>query len=256
MNYDFRQQEIELWNQSQRIYGIAYVPETDHARVPLVICSHGLGESHHSNLEYAEQFARHGIAAYCFDFRGGGGSRSEGSTTEMSVMTEVSDLETVLESARKWDFVNHEKIVLFGASQGGIVSAITAARHAEDVGGLVLLYPAFLVHDAVHDVFQSLEEVPDQFSFMWITAGRPYVEDMWDYDVYAEIGHYQKRVLLLHGSRDSIVPISYSEQAAAVYEAAEYYVIEGAGHGFYGNAFEEAKQHIFRYLQKMDILQP
>ena len=36
----------------------------------------------------ADYFARHGIAAYCFDFRGGGGSRSEGSTTEMSVMTE------------------------------------------------------------------------------------------------------------------------------------------------------------------------
>lgn len=254
--YDYRQQEIELYNQNQRIYGIAYIPETDNARVPLVICSHGLGGSYHSNLEYAEQFARHGIAAYCFDFRGGGGSRSEGSTTEMSVMTEVSDLETVLEAAKEWEFVDHEKIVLFGTSQGGIVSAITAARHTEDVEGLVLLYPAFLVHDAVHDMFQSLEEVPNQFSFMWITAGRPYVEDMWDYDVYGEIGNYRDRVLLLHGSRDGIVPISYSEQAAAVYESAEYYVIEGAGHGFHGTAFEEAKDHIFRYLQEMDILQP
>ena len=91
-----------------------------------MICSHGLGGSYHSNLEYAEQFAQHGIAAYCFDFRGGGGSRSEGSTTEMSVMTEVSDLETVLEAAKEWEFVDHEKIVLFGTSQGGIVSAITA----------------------------------------------------------------------------------------------------------------------------------
>ena len=27
--YDYRQQEIELYNQNQRIYGIAYIPETD-----------------------------------------------------------------------------------------------------------------------------------------------------------------------------------------------------------------------------------
>ena len=34
-----------------------------------------------------------------------------------------------------------------------------------------------------------------------------------------------------------------------------YYVIDGAGHGFHGTAFEEAKDYIFRYLQEMDILQ-
>ena len=32
-------------------------------------------------------------------------------------MTEVSDLETVLEAAKEWEFVDHEKIVLFGTSR-------------------------------------------------------------------------------------------------------------------------------------------
>ena len=43
-----------------------------------------------------------------------------------------------------------------------------------------------------------------------IYAGRIYVADMWDYDVYAEIGNYTKPVLLMHGDRDGIVPISYA----------------------------------------------
>lgn len=249
--YTYRQQEIWLDNQGQRIYGVAYILEAEKTKVPLVICAHGLGGSYHTNMAYAEQLASHGIAAYCFDFRGGGGTMSDGDTTEMSVMTEVSDLEVILEAAAGWDFVDADKIVLFGTSQGGITSAIAAARHTDEVSGLVLMYPAFLVSDAIHEQFDSLEEVPDTFRFNWITAGRPYAEDMWDYDVYAEIENYTEKVLLMHGDRDGIVPISYSERAAEVYADVDYFVINGAGHGFSGSAFEEAVGHIFDYLQEI-----
>lgn len=252
--YDYRQQEIELENEGQRIYGIAYIPDTEEEKVPLVICSHGLGGSYRSNAAYAEQLAGHGIAAYCFDFRGGGGSASEGDTTEMSVMTEVSDLEVVMDAASGWDFVDEDRIVLLGTSQGGIVSAIAAARHTDSISGLVLMYPAFLVSDAIHEQFNSLEDVPDSFRFNWITAGRPYAEDMWDYDIYEEIGNYTDKVLLLHGSADSIVPLSYSDRAAQVYEDVEYHVIEGAGHGFSGSAFDEAVRYVFDYLQQIEII--
>ena len=94
--YEYMQQEIEVYNNGQKIYGIAYIPDTGTKKVPLVICAHGLGGSYRSNIAYAKQLALHGIAAYCFDFRGGGGSRSDGDTTEMSIMTEVSDLEAIL----------------------------------------------------------------------------------------------------------------------------------------------------------------
>lgn len=252
--YSYTQQEIEVMNNGQRIYGVAYIPETEMEKVPLVISAHGLGGSYHSNLAYAEQLASHGLATYCFDFRGGGGNRSDGSTTEMSVMTEVSDIQAVLDAAKNWDFVDSQKIVLFGASQGGITSAIAAARRTDDVAGLILLYPAFVIHDDIHKRFSSLDEVPDVFQFNWITAGRPYVEDMWDYDVYNEIGNYTGKVLLIHGSADGIVPVSYSDRAAEVYPDAEYYVINGAGHGFGGAAFEKAVNHIYDYLQEIGIL--
>ena len=216
--YEYEQREIEVMNNGQRIYGIAYIPNTGAETVPLVICAHGLGGSYQTNLAYAEQLASHGLATYSFDFRGGGGSRSDGSTTEMSVMTEVSDLEVILDAAREWDFVDPQRIVLLGTSQGGITSAIAAARRADDVAGAILMYPAFVVHDDIHKRFSSLDEVPEVFQFNWITAGRPYVEDMWDYDVYAEIGNYKDKVLLMHGSADGIVPVSYSDRAAEVYE--------------------------------------
>lgn len=47
---------------------------------------------------------------------GGGGTMSDGDTTEMSVMTEVSDLEVILEAAAGWDFVDTDKMALLGTS--------------------------------------------------------------------------------------------------------------------------------------------
>ena len=249
----YREETITVDYNGQTIWGVTYIPETDDKKYPLVICSHGLGGDYTSCLEYAELLASHGLAAYCFDFRGGGGSHSDGKMTEMSLITEATDVGTVLQAAKEWDFVDPDKIILLGESQGGAASAIAAARNKDDVNGLILCYPALLVHDSVHEEFDSLDEVPDSFFFKWITVGRPYVEDVWDYDVYSEIGEYEKPVLLMHGDRDGIVPISYAERAAEVYQDVEYDVIRGGGHGFYGSALDDAFGHILSYLQRIDI---
>lgn len=251
---EYGEETITVDYNGQTIWGVAFIPELDREKYPLVICSHGLGGSYTSCMEYAELMASHSLATYCFDFRGGGGTHSDGKTTEMSLITEATDIQTIIAAAKQWDFVDPDKIILLGESQGGAASAIAAARSTDDVNGLILCYPALLVHDAVHEQFDSLDEVPDTYYFNLITAGRPYAADVWDYDVYSEIGNYQKPVLLMHGDRDGVVPISYAKRAAEVYPDVEYYVISGGGHGFYGNALDDAFSHIFEYLQKIDIL--
>ena len=99
--------EIWVQNGDFSIYGIAYVPETE-GKLPLVIFSHELGNDHTSGERYAEKLAEAGYAAYVFDFCGGtvGGNRSDGSNRGMSILTEASDLEAVLEAAQSWDFVD------------------------------------------------------------------------------------------------------------------------------------------------------
>ena len=110
-------QEIWVQNGDNRIYGVAYVPASEADRkLPLVIFSHELGNDHTSGERYAEKLAEAGYASYVFDFCGGtvGGNRSDGSNNEMSILTEASDLEAVLASAKTWDFVDPDKIVLLG----------------------------------------------------------------------------------------------------------------------------------------------
>jgi len=252
---DYRTKELHCTNEGEDIYGIAYVPETNGAKVPLVIFSHELGNTHTSGIDYAEALASQGIAVYTFDFRNGSSaSRSGRDMSKMSVMTEVSDLEAIIETAKTWDFVDTDRIILMGGSQGGFVTAATAAKHTDEIAGVVLLYPALVIVDDVHEMFGSVDEIPESFSYRgWFTAGRRYAADVWDYDVYREISAYDKPVLILHGDRDYMVDSSYSERAAENYADAEYHIIHGAGHGFYGSTFDEAFAYIEDYLTRIGI---
>ncbi len=247
----YRIMELSCENEEQEIYGIAYVPEVS-GKVPLVIFAHELGNTHAGGIEYAKIFAAHGIAVYTFDFRGGGnGSRSGGRTTEMSVMTEASDLEAVLKTAESWDFVDAEKIVLMGASQGGMAAGVVASRVPDELAGLVLLYPAFVIPDAVHSWFPGTDQIPEAYELLgWITVGKAYALDVWDYDCYKGMERFTRPVLILHGDRDELVDLSYSKRAAACYPDAKLHVFYGSGHGFRGAEVDRAAEEILEYLQK------
>ena len=250
---NFKKEVIGLQYNGQYIYGIAYIPILGMQKYPLVICSHGINGNHTTCREFAAKLASHGIAAYCFDFRGAHDAQSDGNWKDTTISTEVEDLQAVIAAAKQWSFVDSSKIILYGICQGGTVSAITAARNVRDVQGLILLYPSFMAHDYARMRWNSLDDVPDVVSTSWITVGKPYIADVWDYDCYDEIGNYTKPVLLMHGDKDTKVPIAYSNRAAKVYPDVDYFVIEGADHGFAGQHRVEADQHILDYLIKLKI---
>ena len=56
-------------------------------------------------------------------------------------------------------------------------------------------------------------------------------------------------MLLIHGDADSIVPLSYSERALEVYPSAELKVVEGGGHGFYGEDAGQVTGWMLDYLE-------
>lgn len=216
--------------------------------MPTIIYSHGFGGNYASGEAYAKALAEKGYVVYCFDFCGGGGNRSDGSPLDMSIFTEQTDLEVVCNMLKKQSFVDAENMFLIGASQGGVVSAITAAKHTDEIRGLVLLYPAFVLIDDAKERFQSVDEIPDKYFHMWMTVGKTYFEKLPDYDVYKDIRAYDKDVLLIHGDADGIVPLSYSEKAVQEYSYAELKVINGAGHGFYGQEKDAAVSYMLDYL--------
>ena len=261
-SYPYRTEEIWCQHDGSRIYGIAYIPETPEEKKPLVIFSHELGNTHAAGIPYAERLAAAGYAAYTFDFCGGtvgGGSRSSGSNVGMSVLTEMADLEAVLETAATWDFVDPDRIVLLGGSQGGAVTALTGCRHSDRIAGMILMYPALNIPEDVHRQFGSPDRIPETYDMFggWIRVGRNYAADVWDVDFYQELARYPGQVLLLHGDRDTAVDRSYSERAADVLPHAAYHVISGGGHEFSGTPFEEAVTLILAYMSRItEITRP
>lgn len=237
-----------------KIYGVIYRPlcneNDENVKFPAVIYAHGIGGSLEGGEDYAAALAEKGYVVYCFDFCGGSmKSRSDGSVLDMSVFSEQKDLESVLCMIRDLDYVNENQIFLLGASQGGVVSAITASSHCDDIAGMILLYPAFVLFDDAKRMFGSFENVPDTVSHMGMTLGRAYYERLFTYDIYEKIQRYPGDVLIIHGGSDEIVPLKYAERAQETYHSAVLHVLAGAGHGFSGNDDKKAIEWMLKYLE-------
>ena len=176
--------------------------------MPTVIFSHGFGGTHIVGTQYAQALARQGYVVYCFDFCGGSpSSQSDGSTLEMSLFTEQEDLEAVIAMVQGLDYVDSDNLFLMGTSQGGAVSAITGVAHPQEIRGMVLLYPAFVMVDTANELFASAEEIPDSSYFLWMNVGRTYFEPLLNYDIYGAISAYERDVLILSAV---LVPMTMS----------------------------------------------
>lgn len=217
--------------------------------LPIAIVSHGFMAFQDTVRHYAKKIAEFGYVTYCFDFCGGcvAKGKSDGKTTEMSVLTEVKDLEAVIHYAKGRPYVNHQKIVLMGCSQGGFVSAITASRLKGQISKLILFYPAFCIPDdakAGKMMFARFDphHIPDFIQCGPMKLGKCYVEDVIDLNPYQEIKDFPGDILIVHGKKDRIVNIEYSKQAYLVYMEETkrknltrkilFYRIKNGQHGF------------------------
>ena len=215
----------------KKIYGELYLPAGE-GPFPAVIMAHGFGGHCAHNRPYAEVFAQNGIAAYIFDFIGGGNDiQSDGETTEMSVLTEAADMAVVLEGLAAMEQIDSQNIFLAGQSQGGFVASYIAGTQPERVRGLVAIFPAYVLQDDARKRMEG-RELPETEEIMGLLLGRIYAEDAMSFDIYDVIKNYPGPVLLIHGTADQLVPIEYSRRAVEVFPAAELVELEGAGHGF------------------------
>lgn len=229
------------------IRGTEYRPEGEN--LPIAIVSHGFMAFQDTVRHYAKALAEQGYASYCFDFNGGSAvkGKSDGKTTEMSVLTEVTDLEAVIEYVRSLPYVNPESLLLMGCSQGGFVSALTAAKINNHVSKLVLFYPALCIPDdarAGKMMFAKFDpnNIPDLINCGPMKLGKCYVEDVIKLDPYREIETFTGDVLIIHGTKDDLVNISYAEKAYDTYvnetrkeslsRSVAFYPIENGKHGF------------------------
>lgn len=243
------------------IRGTEFRPEGKN--LPAAIVCHGFMGTEETVRQYAMPLAQLGYAVYTFDFCGGnpGNGKSDGKTTDMSVLTEVKDLEAVMAYVKALPYVDGSRLMLSGASQGGFVSALTAAKHSDEIMGIALIFPALCIPDDARSgqmMFARFDpaNLPETIECGPMLLGSCYPADVLAMDPFEEIKGYQGRVTLIHGTEDTLVRPEYSQRAYEAYIAScpqgmsgedrvSLHLIEGGGHGFN----EEQDQLCIGYLK-------
>jgi uncharacterized protein len=183
-----------------------------------------------------------GVASLRFDLRGHGDS--EGRQEELTLATILNDIRVALAHVR--ETTGLRRLGLLGASFAGGVCAYYAAKRSDELDRLVLLNPQldyrqrtitsrpYWTDDQLNDdMARQLEE--DGFIQFTPTLkhGRPLLNEAFWFEVLAVLRDIQAPTLVVHGTKDTFVPVEASRDAMHRFTAEhELIEIEGAQHGF------------------------
>ena len=182
---------------SKSICGVLHLPACE--KPPCVITCHGLFSSKDTDkfLSIADTFAGRGIAVIRFDF--GGCGESSGLIADTTVTGRLAELTAVVQFARQQQLLG-PCLGLLGSSLGGYLSLLYAARDTSVMALSVWATPFSLpgLRDSITPA--ELSVLKEDF---FIDAGR--------FDLLPLLPALHT-VLIIHGSRDEIVPHTHAEK--------------------------------------------
>ncbi|MCR5213543.1 MAG: alpha/beta fold hydrolase [Eubacterium sp.] len=249
-DYTVNKEVVEIESGENTLHGTLYRPETD-AKTPLIIMCHGYNGVGDDFRDEGKLFAANGIATYTLDFCGGSNrSKSSGNTKDMTIFTEKNDLLNAYNYFKTQDYIDDQNIFLFGGSQGGLVTSLATEELGQEVAGMALYFPALCIADNWRETFPDTEKIPDSMDFWGMELGKEFFLSIHDFYVFDQIGSYPNNVLIIHGDKDAIVPLSYSEKAVEKYANADLIVMEGEGHGFQSEAAKTAREAVLSFIKE------
>ncbi len=243
------EEELIIKDGNKEIYGKIYKPAQEGVYPAIILC-HGYNGCNTDFVKECRYYAENGYVAYAFDFCGGSvKSKSSGKSTEMTIFTEKEDLISVFNYIKDLSIVDKESIYLFGGSQGGMVTALAGEELKSEVKAMILYYPALNIPDDWRKNFKTVEEIPETYDFWGLKLGKNFFTSIRDFYTFENIGSFDKNVLVIHGDKDAIVSLSYSEQAKSIYKNLELVVLPGEGHGFTPNGGNTAMKKVLEFMK-------
>jgi len=225
-----------------RLRGTLVVPSGKPANAAVLV--HGGGVTRHESgffTRLASGLAEAGIPSLRFDIRGHG--ESEGRQEDLTISGVVNDIRSAVEHIRA-ETGSHQASVI-GASFGGGISAFYASRYPEQVNRLVLVNPLLnykkrLVDDKPYwqdehigrDAGEELASqgfIPHSPTFK---LGRALLNEVFYIQPHLALGQVTAPTLIVHGTKDTFVPIESSRRAISSFAGESRLVeIDGAQHG-------------------------
>ena len=272
VHYDFTGTVHWIKNEDTgfEIYGRIFKPADfdETKKYPIAIVCHGFNAlSEDGTSRIVQNYIAEGMLCYTFDFCGGGNLvQSDGDTTDMSVESEILDLEYVVDYVQSLPYVDTDKIVLTGKSYGGLVVATEAARRPDEFAGLVLYFPAITAYKSFHEQWPdqaSVDALPDDYTYTdpasKFTYGKKYYADFFALgDPLDYINDFDKDVILLQGNMDEAVSIDLQMETDKVYDEGAgqctFVEVDGAPHNFSDANYLYVMPFVNDYLQSIGII--
>ncbi len=223
-------EEIHFPTQNNRtLYGW-WIPAKDgNGKMPTLILVHGWGRNVERMLPYIQSLYGNGFHMLAFDSRNHGSSDPD----QFSSMIKFGeDIQAAIDYALTRPEVDPERIGVLGLSIGGAAS-IYAAAHDPRIKSAVTVGAFAHPGEVMHEGFRK-GKIP-YFPLVWLLF--KYVE--WrigarlnDIAPMQQIKNTRAQILLVHGDKDTVVPI---EQAKKLYAAADpqnvqLWIMPGRGH--------------------------
>lgn len=169
----------------------------------------------------------------CITFDPRGSGRSRQSLTPLTTSRMAHDAIDVLETA------GFESAHVIGFSLGGMVAQEVALRAPQHVRGLILVATSAggtAAHPAsVWTMLSALATAPERVPGARNARVRTGWTQGWaaiTHDATSRLGELEAPTLILHGSRDILLPVANAEELARLIPNSRLQVLPGAGHLF------------------------
>lgn len=246
-----KEKNIYVYRDGLKIFGKLYFPEGD-GPFPVIIFSNPLGGSYTLMKDTAKEFTDIGVAGVCFDFAGAvSPSKSEGSITEYSVLTESADLQAVIDGVMSLGNIDSNNIFLWGHSMGGLVAAYVGCKNPDIIKGMVLVEPSLQAHDQARETFPEGTEIPDIVTTPMYCGGI-FFKDLLSFDIFELMPNYKNDVLIIAGTVAPSIGAEapeYFERATETFATSEIMGVEGANHQFTGKSRTEMAKIAIEFVK-------
>jgi hypothetical protein len=92
------------------------------------------------------------------------------------------------------------------------------------------------------------EDPPETLEAGGYTYGREFLLETQRLDIKRALNAYDGPVLILHGDRDSIAPLIFSQEAEKILANCTLRVVPGGGHGFWGYQETQALNDMLEFF--------
>jgi dipeptidyl aminopeptidase/acylaminoacyl peptidase len=268
---NYNQFVVSYISDTLKIYGLLTIPKGNvpEGGWPAIIFNHGyIPPEQYRTTEryeaYVGGFANKGFVVFKPDYRGHGSSEGVPSGAYFSPGYTV-DVLNALGSVRQLDYVNKDRIGMWGHSMGGSITlrAISVDRSIKAAviwAGVVADYPQLINDWRRTRTFQPSQREqmasrssraqlieqfgnPDQQNPFWVGISP-----------WAELDQIETPIQLHHAKGDDDVPWEFSQslhdKLQSIGKPSELFIYEGSNHNLSGATFSQAMNRSVQFFQK------